>query len=299
MRWSGRCIAKLNASNKQGLPQRCPPPPPYWCVLQFYLSSAVLGELSRCFSSGHHKPVSDGLNEILQKCLVSDTVSTNDFKFDGDAKEYLQTLQKTGILVQDEDRGIRFSSPLARRFYWQVFFAKREKDNPPDLDSLVMKVLKNLSRSSLQKSITREKGFPNEATFQHLFMEGLALFTKPTCSIIPELAETFPSEESSSSSRIPGKIDFYLNSNLMWRIELLVGGRGIGEHISRFQKGGKYSRLECSDWVVIDIRLETATRNSNVEAHPNRITVFFQDGYKTCKCRFRKSTMDVELQLKP
>jgi hypothetical protein len=274
------------------------PRPTCGSVLKYYLSFAVLDQLSRCFSSGHLKPVSVELNNILQRCLVSDTVYRSGFELDHDANTHLQTLLKTGILVQDNVGRIQFSSPLARRFYWKVFFPNRANENPPDLDSLIMSVLQNMSKSSLERSVTRVGRLPNEATFQHLFMEGLALFTPPTCSIIPELAETFPSEDG-SSSRIRGRIDFYLNSVLGWGIELLVSGRGIGDHIKRFEEGGKYADLDCRDWVVVDLRLETASGISDIASHPNRITVFFHNAYETCKCRIRERTIDVELKLKP
>jgi hypothetical protein len=78
-----------------------------------------------------------------------------------------------------------------------------------------------------------------------------------------------------------------------------VSGRGIGDHIKRFEEGGKYADLDCRDWVVVDLRLETASGISDIASHPNRITVFFHNAYETCKCRIRERTIDVELKLKP
>jgi hypothetical protein len=78
----------------------------------------------------------------------------------------------------------------------------------------IKSVLQTLSKSPLERSVARVGTLPNKATFQHLFMVGLALFTPPTCSIIPDLAETFPSQNG-SISRTCRRIDFSLNSDLL------------------------------------------------------------------------------------
>jgi hypothetical protein len=44
------------------------------------------------------------------------------------------------------------------------------------------------------------------------------------------------------SGSVSGEIDFYLNGKLRWGIELLVGGDGIGEHLSRFRQLGSTFR---------------------------------------------------------
>lgn len=99
-------------------------------------------------------------------------------------------------------------------------------------------------------------GFPKEAVFQHLFMEGLARFASPECYICPELSRIFPNDTQPGEliytvyklkiiafysnnvstcieGAIDGEIDLYLNGSLRWGIELSVNGIGIGEHMAR------------------------------------------------------------------
>jgi hypothetical protein len=86
--------------------------------------------------------------------------------------------------------------------------------------------------------------FPKEATIQHLFMASLLSLTPINVKILPELGKTYPLEGVATSTAIQGEIDFYIrNCDFSWGIELLVEGRGVGEHVHRFGPDGKYWRL--------------------------------------------------------
>ena len=153
--------------------------------------------------------------------------------------------------------------------------------------------------SSILRQSTLPGDFPKEATFQHVFMEGLARSTTPDCAICPELSRIFPTDPATSStSTIPGEIDFYLNGCLRWGIELLVSGSGITEHIARFDKGGKYSPLQVKDYTVVDLRGNDSGEVTNVIKHSNRITVFFKKGdFSFCKCIIGEDGNAVHLDL--
>jgi hypothetical protein len=155
--------------------------------------------------------------------------------------------------------------------------------------------------ATILKNSTRSNDFPKEAVFQHLFMEGLASFTHPNCSICPELSKIFPAITNPNTQQtIPGEIDFYLNSSLRWGIELLVNGGGIGEHLSRFTPGpnGKYVALSCLEYTVVDIRGNSTGIPTNILKHSNRITVFFKkDDYSSAQCIFGLTDVPVTINL--
>ena len=90
---------------------------------------------------------------------------------------------------------------------------------------------------------------------------------------------------SDERANINGEIDFYINGNLRWGIELLVSGRGIGEHLSRFTAiGGKYAPLNVAAYVVVDFRGTSDGEPTSVHLDERRITVFFKLGcFRTCK----------------
>ncbi|KAJ3388314.1 hypothetical protein HDU80_011724 [Chytriomyces hyalinus] len=158
---------------------------------------------------------------------------------------------------------------------------------PTSLHELVHNVVESMSSNLLNHS-TVAGDFPKEAVFQHLFLDGLARFTKADCSICPELSKIFRDPNSGGSDSVPGEIDFYLNGNLCWGIELLVNGIGTGEHLSRFSTTGKYFPLGVADYVVVDLcRNKSGGQPPNIARHPKRITVFFKDDkFESAQCLF-------------
>ena len=135
-----------------------------------------------------------------------------------------------------------------------------------------------MSATTLKNS-TMPGDFPKDAVFQHLFTEGLASFTRPDCSICPELSKIFPATTTpNTQQKTLGEIDVYVNSSLRWGIELLVNGDGIEEHISRFSHpNGKYVALAVNDYAVVDIRRNSTGKPTNISIHSTRITVFFKN----------------------
>lgn len=120
-------------------------------------------------------------------------------------------------------------------------------------------------------------------------MQSFAQLTPATGFICPELSEVFPEKDSDSiAKRIPGAIDFFLNGELRWGIEILVGGKGIGEHMDRFSATGKYSELQVKDYVVVDFRVGKVSQQ--ITRDPKRITVVFsEDDFSECSCILGKA----------
>ncbi|KAF0713466.1 Aste57867_4320 [Aphanomyces stellatus] len=256
-------------------------------VLQMCLSREFNLEMARCFGTGRLDPNMDA-NDIkfVKRCFVEDYILAGNLA--NEEKKSHQWLEMAGILVTSPDNFICFSSPLAKRYIFEKIFPERNNENPTSLDELIEKVIGSMSAHTLSQSTVQRK-FPKEAVFQHLFMAGLALHTKPTCAICPELSKRFPGgSNASGGDSIDGEIDFYLDGDLRWGIELLVCGRGIGEHLSRFDANGKYSSLDVKDYVVVDLRQHKTVASYNISKKPKRITVFFDDGdFTVAKCLFK------------
>src|SRR5690606_15904428 len=124
---------------------------------------------------------------------------------------------------------------------------------------------------------------------------GFAKFTRPDCAICPELSRIY---QYDAHVRIDGEIDFYLDGELRWGIELLVNGDGIGEHIDRFGENGKYSPLGSKDYAVVDFRCNESGQATNIALHSKRITCFFKLGdFKSCECIFGTDNTPVLLKL--
>lgn len=52
------------------------------------------------------------------------------------------------------------------------------------------------------------------------------------------------------------RLDFWINSNHRWGVELMYRGDGNKDHLSRFGKGGQYDKLNAKDYRVVDFRRE-------------------------------------------
>jgi hypothetical protein len=191
-------------------------------------------------------------------------------------------------LDEDDHNQFFFSSSLAKRFYFHSIFPNRSMVAPATLFDLVRGALQNMSAVNLRNATASVGRFPSESVFQHEFMAALAAVLPPSCYICPELSRVFPNNGMTEDETINGKIDFYINGDLRWGIELLVNGDRITEHLNRFSDpSGKYAPLQVKDYVVVDFRRTLDGKPTNVMAHEKRITVFFPFGrFTNCICIF-------------
>ncbi|KAJ3084154.1 hypothetical protein HK100_009342 [Physocladia obscura] len=156
--------------------------------LLYYLSADSVSRMARVFGSDHSSPIDASFKNFLASCSTSGLTVAPPILGTDDAV-CLSSLQKAGILVEI-DGLIGFSSAMAQRYFIQWLFPYRSSTPPESLNALLKSCIQNLSRSLFVQSVV--DGFPKEATFQHLLMEGLAKFTPPNCSICPELSKVFP-----------------------------------------------------------------------------------------------------------
>jgi hypothetical protein len=266
--------------------------------LQYCLNDPFVQNMARCFGGAHSYPVGNDFKRFLKECFENKRTWREGFTNVQDDDSY-SSLKKAGILVELRDSSFGFSSPLAKRYYFDWIFPNRSKTTPSSLRELITKVVSNMSSTVLKKS-TLPGDFPKEAVFQHLFMEGLALHTPPYCSICPELSKIFPPDTTLNSQQtIAGEVNFYLNGSLRWGIELLVNGDGIGEHLCRFSPpDGKYVSLAVKDYAIVDFRRNATGQPTVISKHPNRVSVFFKnDDYSVAQCLFGEDTTAIEISL--
>ena len=245
-----------------------------------YLSYNITSKMERCFGGGNLYPLRHETRRYLQNFFFNDSI-TNRQDLNESYKSELMQLEKSGILTNDRG-AYKWTSLMAKRYFNGKIFPHRSDSGIPNtLKELIMDSLKLMSSSLLKKSkISNE--FPKEATFQHLFMNALAACTPIDCQIYPEFSEIFPDLDNPSIKKIDGAIDFYIDGDLRWGIELLVKGDRIRKRIDRFSEDGKYNLLKVNDYVVLDFRPGNITK---IDLHDKRITVFFFDEtFSNCKC---------------
>lgn len=159
-----------------------------------------------------------------------------------------------------------------------------------------------MSSNQLNNSIIPEiDDFPKEAIFQHLFLAGLAAETPPYVCICSELGKRFPRSPEEKSLEISGEIDFYVDGNIRWGIELLTKGDRKEEHLVRCRPdGGKYASLEMLDYAVVDFRRGGNLTISKIKLDPKRMTVVFPfDSFQTCKVIIGLNPEPINIALQP
>lgn len=250
-------------------------------AIDAYLS--IFNDIDRCYGN---------LDDFLEG--IKETILQSELQGLGEGSEMSKLMFKAGLIESPKE--LKFTSPLAKRYIFKKCFPSRSMNNPSSLIDLIKLSIMSMS-SSLLRASTITGALPKEAVFQHLFMTALAANTKIGTYICPELSQIFPvvGEDNEELARIQGEVDFFVDGKLRWGIELLVHGRKITEHISRFKEGGKYAQLKCKDDVVVDFRAGMPT---SVTLHPNRVSVFFpSQDYATCIIVYGKDGLQEQLML--
>jgi len=253
-------------------------------ILQFFFSDNFSQHLDRLFSV-HLGSILPVFRDFLKACFVQTT--TRPMLLDSESKKILVQLLKGGVLEEVSWDSFRFSSPLAKRFYFGYVFPNRSMVVPSSVFDLVRGAIQNMSSATLQNATVDGNDFPKETVFQHEFMAGLAAVLPPRCYICPELSRVFP-DDVVRDGKIEGEIDFYINGDLRWGIEVLVMRDRLSEHLDRFSDpSGKYFPLRVKDYAVVDFRRSLDGNPTKVLPHDKRVTVFFGRGdFTRCVCRF-------------
>ena len=234
-------------------------------------STAMINCLDRCFSVPKILPdnAKGAIVELLLRGIKSDPVVSPNAAY-----PYI----RRGLL--NEFGGF---SCLAANWYYNTYFFPGWSTSPPaSLDLLVIQAVASMSKHRLQRC--RDQGnFPKEAAFQQLFSEEMNKLLPPMYTVLPELN----TKATIDGKVVTGELDFYINSDLKWSIELLKEGVGIGEHLLRFhKKTGKYREVETHQYLVVDLR---GPRSSHrvVAENPNRCTFYFEKDFSSCICKMR------------
>lgn len=222
-------------------------------VLQHFYSSKFAEYMSRCFGIDLDKEKhldQDAMQVLLNLYCSAKPVVV---QANQSMKEGFARLIEAGILVGGESL-YQFSSPYAKRYFFHYLFqGKRAEKYPENLKKLVLAVIGSMSSSQLQKS-TVPGDFPKEAAFQQVFVVGLAANTPPHVCICPELGRVFPAVEGKEPEKIEGEIDFYIDGDIRWGIEIHIKGDRLQDHLARCAPTGKYGALNMKSYVVLDFR---------------------------------------------
>jgi hypothetical protein len=149
---------------------------------------------------------------------------------------------------------ISFASPLIKNlFIHQYSFAKIMQDptrvwTQDQLGQFLIEVLKRFSPTSLQTCLSHGcKNTLLEYVWQKEFYRcAFSLLPSSRYSLSPEIGYAFD---------INGRIDFYINNDLKWAVELVKDSDKLISHLERFKSGSYYNMIDkISEWIILDFR---------------------------------------------
>ena len=162
-------------------------------------------------------------------------------------------------------------------------------DAPDNLRDLIIESVRTISAKRLRDAV-QSGALPKEAAFQQLMNEAMSSQLPARYAIIPEYNTVAADSQDASAKPVTGELDFYVNSDKQWCIEMLRAGKGVGEHLDRFKstpdnngKKGKYRKVLRKEHYVIDCRgpkLQGALED-------NKCTIYFEEDFSSCVCEMK------------
>jgi hypothetical protein len=243
------------------------------------IEKTPFSELERCFPSKK-------INEQSRRAILSAVVEAyqanmGDEDDDGAQAddEAIIMLIKAGILKES----MQFSSPIAKRFYYNQVFprAPRDSEVPETLDDLIVEATKKLSARRLKGARQEASGVlqsPKEAVYQQLFHESFASLLPVSYRIIPELG----TKAMIGGRTVTGELDFYIKNGNKWAVEFVRGSDRLDPHLDRIP--GKYRNVEASSWLVVDCRMGGKPKKRDKDL----CTLVFDKKFASCECYMRQ-----------
>jgi hypothetical protein len=254
-------------------------------ALRFFMSQKILLAYSRCYSVGQHSGIwKKETVAVVQKILSLQAVDMTDL-----LRTEIRKLHHAG-LIRDAGARIEFTSKMALRYIAQTMFPHWAIENPKNAVSLVLAAIQSMSAKGLAATVVKKVRETNmvglfEAGYQSHFYPALLKCTMAHVSVIPEVQHTCPLTGIHGSTE--RRIDFIVDGDLNWGIELLIEGSEFKEHLQRFAKGGKYEALRLLDHVLVDFKITSdGLYHGSRRARRDKtlIVCFKENDFSKCTC---------------
>ena len=246
----------------------------------YFISPTLTEAMDRLFGSATVLSLQE---PVMIDLLYGEVMATHTAFIENNIE--LKRYIKCGLLSRKDDGETKFSSAMSRRYFIHKTYPQTATTNPSSAIELVINSIRKISSNTLINSIV--SGFPKEAIFQHLMMTAMTNnLTALTC-VYPENSRII-----GSNNKIKGELDFFINGELRWGVELLIQGRKLKEHRERFLGNGKYVDLGCLQHVVVDFRGNINGFPQKLVEKDNIVTVYFKmDDYRSATCLLPDGTI--------
>jgi len=237
--------------------------------VKYYLGP-LLSERGTRFFSEPRKGLTPSQANILRQVIQNKIVVWD--RSDANQRGLLRS-----CILEKARNGLTFSTPLHRRFFFRRAYPVQPSEKPEDIDEWLLSVLRKFGSDALELKESHGTGrdFPKErGILQNEFYRCAFESIPPSVTLAVETSQL-----TWSSVKIKGSLDFWVDSNLCWAIELMRLGTSttIQEHENRFdEESGKYSPLEPTVARVVDFRKPGDVPQTGSDIY---VAVVFHEGY--------------------
>jgi hypothetical protein len=182
---------------------------------------------------------------VIEKLIKQEVVDIGSY-----TPQYMSELERTGIVTLGVG-GVEFSSALTRSVFISRYYTVEHEISYTidrfdyDIEDLVIQAVKKISSQRIRDSLsTNKQGERYESFYQCEFYRHIIplLSYLGIVGYYPDVGKVFGSK---------GKLDFYLNRENQWGIEIVRDNNLLAEHFGRFSKYGIYRKIPMKRWVVL------------------------------------------------
>ena len=172
----------------------------------------------------------------------------------------------------------------ARRLYTYLFDNRGDEDyRPRSIVEMVASALEKFKRVDLvQAKSATAGGFPKEGPLQQMFFRAITSVLPASTEVLSDMSAILPDR----GDKKKGELDFYVNSDFYYGIELMRDGGSFSEHKERFEapvasnpNKGKYFTPLIKSYIIVDFR-PSGFRAKDKDAF--RLAVEFSKDYDAC-----------------
>ena len=169
-------------------------------------------------------------------------------------KDVADELTKFGILYTTNKFFYKFPSNLIERIMIKRLFGSSNSSDhlwtyntlsKLDLISFVIECLKRMDKNFLQKAKEFDEKPLQERHYQLGFFTAMSRILPKECVATVDVGGKWKTE---------GKLDFYINDLIKWRIELMRDNNNIEKHLDRFKADGIYASIDQKESILVHFR---------------------------------------------
>lgn len=161
-----------------------------------------------------------------------------------------QTFVRNGILVQEDKFSLQFSSPIIFDVMLRALMTTGIYPEPTvaSFEAVLTEILRRIDGRRISQNAELRPDPLEDAWQKQFYVAATSTINIRDGIVVTEAGYRFGHADAF--------MDFYLDGNLQWGVELTREGSRLEEHVSRFTTG-RYASFGLKNWVVIDFRRTT------------------------------------------